>query len=196
MGKMRMPVPSLFRLGRRSKSPPQSDHHHQQQQQQAEAEVAPPGSPPRSAAAEEEMARVFRKFDANGDGRISRSELAALFESLGHAASDDELARMMAEADSDGDGFISLAEFAALNAADAAAVEEDLRHAFRVFDADGSGAISAAELARVLRGLGEPASVAQCRRMIEGVDQNGDGLISFEEFKVMMAGGGCFAKIA
>ncbi|CAD6256361.1 unnamed protein product [Miscanthus lutarioriparius] len=82
------------------------------------------------------MARVFLKLDANGDGRISRSELAALFESLGHAASDDEVARMMAEADADGDGdgFISLDEFAALNATvagDAAAVEEDLRHAFR-----------------------------------------------------------------
>jgi calcium-binding protein CML len=98
---------------------------------------------------------------------------------------------MMAEADADGDGFISLGEFAVLNATDAAAVEEDLRHAFRVFDAD--GAISAAEL----RGLGEPASIAQCRRMIDGVDQNGDGLISFEEFKVMMAGGGAgFANIA
>ncbi|CAO2172743.1 unnamed protein product [Urochloa humidicola] len=142
---MRMPVPSLFRLGRRSKSPPPNSL-----QQQAQADPAPAGSPPRTA-------------------------------------------------DADGDGFISLDEFAALNATvagDAAAVEEDLRHAFRVFDADGNGTISAAELARVLRGLGESASVAQCRRMIEGVDQNGDGLISFEEFKVMMAGGGCFAKIA
>lgn len=190
MGKMKMPVPSLFRLGRRSK--PQSPA-----EEPPRAPGSGPGSPARTA--EEEMARVFRKFDANGDGRISRSELAALFASLGHAASDEELARMMAEADADGDGFISLGEFAALNATvagDAAAVEEDLRHAFRVFDADGNGAISAAELARVLRGLGESASVAQCRRMIEGVDQNGDGLISFEEFKVMMAGGGCFAKIA
>ncbi|XP_066315365.1 probable calcium-binding protein CML10 [Miscanthus floridulus] len=188
--KIRMPVPSLFR--RRSKLPPP------QMQPQQEGKVNGPPAPA-ATSAEEEMARVFRKFDANVDGRISRSELAALFESLGHAASDDEVARMMAEADADGDGFISLDEFAALNATvagDAAAVEEDLRHAFRVFDADGNGTISAAELARVLRGLGESASVAQCRRMIEGVDQNGDGLISFEEFKVMMAGGGCFAKIA
>jgi calcium-binding protein CML len=182
MGKIKMP--SLFRRKSRSSSPPP-------QNKEEQAAGRAPGSPARTA--EEEMERVFRKFDANGDGRISRPELAALFESLGHAATDDELSRMMAEADADGDGFISLDEFAALNATvngDDAAVEEDLRLAFKVFDADGSGAISAAELARVLHGLGEKATVSQCRRMIEGVDKNGDGLISFEEFKVMMAGGG------
>uniref|UniRef100_A0A0E0JTL7 EF-hand domain-containing protein n=1 Tax=Oryza punctata TaxID=4537 RepID=A0A0E0JTL7_ORYPU len=187
---VKIKMPALFRRRSGSKSPPLP---HQPQADPSSGGGSPAPTP------EEEMERVFRKFDANGDGRISRSELGALFESLGHAATDDELARMMAEADADGDGFISLDEFAALNATasgDAAAVEEDLRHAFRVFDADGNGTISAAELARVLHGLGEKATVQQCRRMIEGVDQNGDGLISFEEFKVMMAGGGSFAKIA
>ncbi|XP_066365263.1 probable calcium-binding protein CML10 [Miscanthus floridulus] len=154
---------------------------------------------PLMTSIEEEMARVFLKFDANGDGWISRSELVALFESLGHMASDDEVAQMMAEVDVDSDGFISLDEFAALNATvagDVAAVKEDLRHAFRIFDADGNGTISEAELVCILRGLGESASIVQCHRKIEGINQNGDRLISFEEFKVMMIGGGCFAKIA
>ncbi|XP_037408374.1 probable calcium-binding protein CML10 [Triticum dicoccoides] len=185
MGKMKMPA--LFRRRSSSKSrsasPPTTPPREEQQEESRQAV----GSPARSA--EEEMERVFRKFDANGDGRISRPELAALFESLGHAATEDELTRMMAEADADGDGFISLEEFAALNATAPGDDEEDLRLAFKVFDADGSGDISAAELAHVLHGLGEKATVQQCRRMIEGVDKNGDGLISFDEFKVMMAAG-------
>ncbi|GJM88437.1 hypothetical protein PR202_ga04497 [Eleusine coracana subsp. coracana] len=132
---------------------------------------------PSSRRTDAELERVFRKFDANGDGRVSRSELAALFAGVGHAPTDDELARMFAA-------------LMASAAGDEGAVEEDLRHAFRVFDADGNGVISPAELARVLRGLGEAATVAQCRRMIRGVDRDGDGQVCFEEFKIMMAGGG------
>jgi calcium-binding protein CML len=61
-----------------------------------------------------------RKFYVNDD-RILRSELAALFESMGHAASEDEIECMMAEADAD--------DFVVLNATvtgDVATVEEDM----------------------------------------------------------------------
>uniref|UniRef100_J3M6M6 EF-hand domain-containing protein n=1 Tax=Oryza brachyantha TaxID=4533 RepID=J3M6M6_ORYBR len=153
------------------------------------------------------MGKVRSFFSRKGKGRGSSraereaAELPRRNERVGHAVTDEEVARMMEEADSDGDGYISLGEFAAINASPAggdAAVEEDLRHAFSVFDADGNGVITPAELAAVLRGIGEAATVAQCRRMIDGVDRNGDGLINFEEFKLMMAAGGgaSFGKIA
>ncbi|WOL00545.1 hypothetical protein Cni_G09258 [Canna indica] len=155
-------------------------------------------SPPSPAAADHgDLQRVFDKFDFNGDGKISAAELASVIESLGgQTPSVEELDRMMREVDADGDGFISFAEFVELNTPPA--VEEDLRLAFAFFDIDRSGSISADELAHVLQGIGEGASLAQCRRMIDGVDLDGDGLVSFEEFKVMMTrgGGNAFTDLA
>ncbi|KAJ3676218.1 hypothetical protein LUZ60_003630 [Juncus effusus] len=189
MGKIR----SFFRRRRRSKR--------NQQDPSTTASTPSPSSPTNASGAspaissEEELERVFNKFDSNGDGRICRTEMAAIFESLGHPIDSDELDRMMEEADADGDGFVSLAEFGELmtgGEGDEADEEEELKHAFQVFDVDQNGAISAEEIARVLRGLGEAASVAQCRKMIDGVDRDGDGMVSFEEFKVMMANGGKF----
>ncbi|KAG1371153.1 Polcalcin Jun o 2 [Cocos nucifera] len=179
-------IRSLFRRRRgRSKSSPAT----------ASTPTSPTaGGAAGAAAAMDEVERVFNKFDSNGDGKISSAELAAIFQNLGHPATEEELQRMMREADADGDGFISLDEFVDLNVrtVDDSAALEDLRHAFSVFDLDRNGTISADELARVLRGIGEGASVTQCKRMIQGVDRDGDGLISFEEFKLMMANGSGF----
>ncbi|KAG0502923.1 hypothetical protein HPP92_002995 [Vanilla planifolia] len=57
-----------------------------------------------------EMERMFRKFDANGDGKISKVELAEALRTLG-STSPDDVQSMMAELDTDGDGFVDLAEF-------------------------------------------------------------------------------------
>ncbi|KAK9271521.1 hypothetical protein L1049_001881 [Liquidambar formosana] len=57
-----------------------------------------------------EHERIFKRFDANGDGQISASELADALKTLG-SVSTDEVKRMMAEIDTDGDGFISFKEF-------------------------------------------------------------------------------------
>lgn len=138
----------------------------------------------------EELKQVFQRFDSNGDGKISWSELGSIMNSLGHPASEDELQSMVREADSDGDGFIDLNEFIELNTTgiDSKAALEDLKNAFLVFDIDGNGSISPEELQMVLRSLGDDSSMAECRKMISGVDCDGDGLIDFEEFKIMMTG--------
>nr|DAD32079.1 TPA_asm: hypothetical protein HUJ06_010930 [Nelumbo nucifera] len=56
-----------------------------------------------------EIERIFKRFDANGDGKISSSELGDALKQLGKAP--EEVQRMMAQMDTDGDGSISLQEF-------------------------------------------------------------------------------------
>ncbi|KAK3199890.1 hypothetical protein Dsin_023305 [Dipteronia sinensis] len=55
----------------------------------------------------QKLEHFFKKFDANGDGKISAVELGRIMSSL-HNATDEELQKMMKEIDSDDDGFIDL----------------------------------------------------------------------------------------
>jgi calcium-binding protein CML len=56
-----------------------------------------------------EVERVFKRFDVNGDGKISLSEFADALKVLG-LTSQEEVQRRMAEIDKDGDGSITLEE--------------------------------------------------------------------------------------
>ncbi|KAI3947627.1 hypothetical protein MKX01_034292 [Papaver californicum] len=59
-----------------------------------------------------EVEGVFKRFDANGDGKISSTELSDVLKTLGSETSPEELKEMMDEIDIDGDGFIDVKEFA------------------------------------------------------------------------------------
>ncbi|PON62046.1 Parvalbumin [Trema orientale] len=69
--------------------------------------------------------RIFRRFDANGDGKISWAELADALKALG-LGSPDEVRSRMAEIDKDSDGFISLEELYAFQCAN----PELMKHVF------------------------------------------------------------------
>ncbi|KAL6616690.1 hypothetical protein ACP70R_038960 [Stipagrostis hirtigluma subsp. patula] len=106
---------------------------------------------------------------------IPRRELEAVLRRLGHGdPSDDELDAVAAIA----------AE------PPAAGAEDELMEAFRVFDADGDGRITAEELrgvmVEILGGDAEGCSLDDCRRMIGGVDADGDGFVGFQDFARMM----------
>ncbi|XP_022725733.1 probable calcium-binding protein CML25 [Durio zibethinus] len=138
-----------------------------------------------------ELEEVFKKFDVNGDGKISSSELGSIMGSVGRRPSEEELQKMIKEFDADGDGFLNFNEFVELNTkgVDSDEVLENLKDAFSVYDIDGNGSISAEELHEVLKSLGDECSIAECRKMISGIDKDGNGMIDFEEFKVMMMAG-------
>ncbi|KAF8390933.1 hypothetical protein HHK36_023233 [Tetracentron sinense] len=140
----------------------------------------------------EELEQVFKKFDVNGYGKISWSELGSSMGSLGHSTTEDELQRMVKAADSDDDGFIDLSEFIDLNTkgVDSTKVLQDVKDAFLVFDINQNGSISPLEIHEVLRNLGDEATISQCKKMIAAMDCDGDGMISLEEFKTMTMGSG------
>ncbi|PSS31418.1 Calcium-binding protein CML10 [Actinidia chinensis var. chinensis] len=59
---------------------------------------------------EEQLKGLLKRYDTNGDGRLSRQELKAAFRSLGLRWSGWRAARAMRHADANGDGFISQEE--------------------------------------------------------------------------------------
>lgn len=137
-----------------------------------------------------ELQEAFNVFDANHDGKISVEELGSVLRSLGDRPSEQELIQMVRDVDKDGDGFIDLDEFLLLHAGSEGSrmnCDQELREAFRFFDADKNGFISVEELHNVLKRLRRKCSVEECRKMIKGVDADGDGQVSFEEFQKMMA---------
>ncbi|MQL41626.1 hypothetical protein EI012_27355, partial [Escherichia coli] len=96
-------------------------------------------------------------------------------------------AEMVIEAlDSDGDGLLSLEDFVMLM--EAGGEEEklkDLREAFEIYDTERCGFITPKSLKRMLKKLGESKSIHECKVMIDRFDLNGDGMLSFEEFRIM-----------
>jgi len=147
----------------------------------------PPPSAMRSSSAVE-LEEVFKKFDANGDGRVSLLELGDLMRSLGGNPTEEELGLIVEATDFDGDEYIDLTEFVLLNTegVDSSRRLEDLKAAFRMFDKDGNGTISPFELLHVLTSLREPCTLGDCEAMIRTFDSNGDGLIDFDEFTAMI----------
>lgn len=138
--------------------------------------------------ASNQFRQIFKLMDANGDGKISSLELSEVLLCFGYDESKatEEAEGMLKQMDYNGDGFVDLDEFMdAVHGSDSK--EEYLMDAFLIFDTDKNGLISATELSGVLVNLGcDKCSVEECRRMIKGVDKDGDGFVDFGEFRSMM----------
>ncbi|KAI4314961.1 hypothetical protein L6164_027816 [Bauhinia variegata] len=138
---------------------------------------------------EEELKWVFGKFDTNRDGKISLQEYKAALRAMNRGAAETEAAKSFQVIDSDGDGFIDFKEFIEMYEGGGRVKETELQSAFQVFDLNGDGKITAEELSQVLKKLGEGCSLSACRKMVKGVDANGDGVIDLNEFIRMMTSG-------
>lgn len=125
----------------------------------------------------------------SGNGKITRKQLEAVLSRVGgEPPSEEELTMMLDEVDRDGKGSISFEEFGAISSAlGPPACDTELRDAFEFFDTDRDGRITAEELHAVFSTIGDGrCTLEDCRRMISGVDKNGDGFVCYEDFSLMM----------
>ncbi|XP_021764086.1 LOW QUALITY PROTEIN: calcium-binding protein CML39-like [Chenopodium quinoa] len=134
---------------------------------------------------------VFRYIDENGDGKISPAELRKCVKAVGTQRLSVEEATAAVEcSDSDGDGLLSLEDFGRLMQGNELSEEEkteELKEAFLMYMIRRmTDFITPKSLKRMLGRLGEPKLIHECKAMIRAYDLNGDGVLSFEEFALMM----------
>ena len=126
-------------------------------------------------------------MDLNGDGKLDKNEIKAGYkEYYDKDLSDEEIDEIFAKVDADGSGEIEYSEFviATMNEKNLLS-NNKLQTAFKMFDKDGGGTISTEEVKQVLS-FGQNLDEEVVNQIIQQVDANGDGEISFEEFAEMM----------
>ncbi|XP_060168851.1 putative calcium-binding protein CML19 [Lycium barbarum] len=133
-----------------------------------------------------ELERIFTYFDEDGDGKVSPAELRRCMKAVGGELSVEEAEMAVRLSDSDGDGLLGLEDFTKLMEEERNK-ESELIGAFEMYEMEGSGGyITPKSLKRMLSRLGESTSIDKCKAMIRRFDINGDGVLSFDEFKTMM----------
>ena len=130
-------------------------------------------------ATDEELRKVYGEIDKDGCGKVEKSELQAGMLVLGLPSSDDFVADVMRNYDLDGDGSISFEEFSRY----IRSKERVIIKAFSAMDASGQGYLTEKEIVRAVQQMGINASARDAKRMIQLLDQNGDGTVSYAEFR-------------
>ena len=134
--------------------------------------------------------KLFNQIDVNGDGKINKDEL---LKGLQNKIKSDTLKKdvdiIFQNIDMDNNGYIEYEEFVR------AAVSKEhfidtkvIQFAFRYFDKDGSGEITFDEIEEVFKeSVQDKSNVHESlKKIIDEVDENGDGIISFNEFADIM----------
>ena len=121
---------------------------------------------------------VFRSFDSENTGLISKQEFEKQLKHLN--LNDEALDKMFSRIDIHQTGSILYNEFIAATLEAQQRIEESqLRDAFDNMDSDSTGVISKENLCQV---LGETCHDDYVDKMMEVVDSNKDGSISYDEF--------------
>jgi calcium-dependent protein kinase len=134
--------------------------------------------------------KLFNQMDVDGDGKINKKEfLKGLQNKISSDTLKSDVDTIFKNIDMDNNGYIEYEEFVR------AAVNKEhfidrrvIQFAFKYFDKDDSGEITFDEIEAVFKeSVADKSNVHESlKKIIDEVDTNGDGIISFQEFADIM----------
>ena len=133
-----------------------------------------------------EFREAFSLFDHDENGSVSTKELGEVLRSLGQNPSENELRDMVNEIDEDGNGSIEFMEFLILLTSKVKEMtrEEEITEAFKILDRERDDYITIKEIKYFMRKVAHiKLSNAEAEAMLKYADSDGDGLVSFEDFR-------------
>nr|CAB3474713.1 unnamed protein product [Digitaria exilis] len=143
-----------------------------------------------SAEEVEDIKEMFKTMDTDNDGIVSYEELKTGIAKLGSHLAESEVQMLIEAVDTNGRGALDYGEFLAVSLhLQRMANDEHLRRAFLFFDKDGNGFIEPEELREALVDDGASDSMEMVNDILQEVDTDKDGKISYDEFVAMMKTG-------
>lgn len=140
----------------------------------------------------QELRKIFLALDRSGDGRLTFEEIKEGFQRISHEVVNDlelnDLEATLKQMDTDNNGYIEYEEFltATINRS-LLLTEKNLRVAFEFFDKNNSGKLDQKEITKLLMTLTKKdVCQTEVKKLIEEIDENKDGEVSFEEFTNLM----------
>ena len=135
------------------------------------------------------LRNVFRSLDKNGDGTLSLDEVKEGFKLYyGEKIGEQEWLHIAENIDQDGSNTIEYEEFirCAINLEEVL-TDKNLLLAFNSYDKDGSGYLDINEIKNALGIVdSDNVNIDLIQNILKSIDDNGDGEISFEEFRELM----------
>nr|CAH7765037.1 unnamed protein product [Callosobruchus chinensis] len=148
-----------------------------------------------------ELKGAFRLYDREGNGFITTDVLREILRELDEKLSEDDLDNIIDEIDTDGSGTVDWEVTTQYDADDKLPLDyqtykklgiskdqlKTLKSIFDSFDLEAKGEISVDMIGQILDMLGHRQSPEELAAVVKEIDEDGNGVMSFEEFANLAA---------
>eukprot|EP00092_Neocalanus_flemingeri_P037428 GFUD01040756.1.p1 GENE.GFUD01040756.1~~GFUD01040756.1.p1 ORF type:complete len:166 (-),score=56.87 GFUD01040756.1:41-538(-) len=141
----------------------------------------------------ETLIKGFEGFDKEGTDTISETSMQMILKSMGVKSEKEDFQNAATVVDEAGTGQFSLPQFCSIAATfmiedDDERMKEELKEAFKIYDKEGNGFITIEGFKDLISEIDPSLSSQDIDGIINEVDEDGTGILDFENFQEMMMG--------